>query len=494
MPPFFTCEPPPPRRLPAAESRKTRVLVLYHPGLLTLLGLFLLFPVHTLALEFDQALSRMMAENQRIAASRSAMEQREAEEKAARGLYYPKVQVSASWTHMDAPLEVELGALGAMTGQLIHTLHPGLPPQQIAAIAGQMPQSHRLQDQNFIKSDLTLSWPVYTGGKITAANRAAEVRRRLSIHESEGLTDQMFSELVRLYFGVRLADAVVKVRCEVHEGMKQHLHQAMRLEETGMIALAERLHAQVAAEEADREYKKAVRDAEIARTALKTLIACEDKVQPLSPLFFNRNIPDLDHFTEKARSQNAILRQLHQQQDLAAAGLQMEKSAYRPEIFLFGTRALAQDDLTALDPQWAAGVGARFTLFDGFARPGKVAAADALSRQVRQLHAQAIRDVETLVESRYQSLMQAIEQIDALAASRTFAREYLRVRTRAFEEGFATSLDVVDAEMALSRVQIAHLQALFAFDLALAKLLEAAGDTQAFEQYRKQAEKEAEIP
>lgn len=460
---------------------------------LLLLALFLL-PGSVPALEFDQALSRMMAENQRIAASRSSMEQREAEKRAARGLYYPKVQVSASWTHMDAPLEVELGTLGAMTGQLIHILHPGLPPQQIAAITDQMPRHYTLQDQNFLKSDLTLSWPVYTGGKITAANQAAEIRHELSRSETDGLTDQMFSELVRLYFGVRLADAVVKVRREVHEGMRQHLHQALRLEEAGMMALAERLHAQVAAEEADREYKKAVRDAQIARTALKTLIACDGEIKPASPLFLNRNIPDRDHFTEQARHQNAILRQLRQQQDLAGTGLQMEKSVYRPEVFLFGTRALATDDLTALDPQWAAGVGARFTLFDGFTRSGKVAAAKSAGQRVRQLRTQALMEVETLVESRYQSLMQAIEQIDALAVSRTFAREYLRVRTRAFEEGFATSLDVVDAEMALSRVQIAHLQALFTFDLALAKLLEAAGDTQDFEHYRTQAEKEAELP
>ena len=70
--------------------------------------LFLLCPRTAPALEFHEALSRMMTENQRIAASRSAMEQREAEKRAARGLYYPTVQVSASWTHMDAPLELTL--------------------------------------------------------------------------------------------------------------------------------------------------------------------------------------------------------------------------------------------------------------------------------------------------------------------------------------------------------------------------------------------------
>ncbi|TWI77330.1 outer membrane protein TolC [Desulfobotulus alkaliphilus] len=466
----------------------------YKTGLMLTFLLLFFIPTGAKALQFEQAFSRMMEENQRLAAARSGIEQKEAEQKAARGLYYPQLQISASWTHMNAPLEVELGALNTRAGQLIHTLHPGPHPPDISAITGSLPQHYELQEQSFLKSDLTLSWPVYTGGKITAANRAADVQLELARTSKEALSHQMFSELVRFYYGVRLADAVVQVRREVVQGMEKHLHQAIRLEETGMIALAERLHAQVAVEEARREYKKALRDAKIARTALKSLIACEDDVKPRSPLFFYRNIPDMAVFMEKARKNNPLLLQLHQQEALASAGMQKEKSAYKPDVFLFGTRALITDDLTVLEPEWAAGAGIRFTLFDGFSRSGRVEAAHSVKNQISQLRSQAIRDMETLVESRYQRLMQAIEQIDTLAVSRTFVREYLRVRTRAFEEGFATSLDVVDAELALSKVQITHLQALFDFDLALARLLETTGSISDFEYYRTNAEKEAELP
>jgi hypothetical protein len=131
---------------------------------------------------------------------------------------------------MNAPLEVELGELGTMTGQLIRTLHPDLPSQHVAAITDSLPQHYELQEQNFLKSDLTLSWPFYTGGKITAANQAAEVDLHLAQSKKEALSHQMFSELVRLYYGVRLADAVVQVRMEVVQGMEQHLHQAIRLD------------------------------------------------------------------------------------------------------------------------------------------------------------------------------------------------------------------------------------------------------------------------
>jgi hypothetical protein len=50
--------------------------------------------------------------------------------------------------------------------------------------------------------------------------------------------------------------------------MAKHLYQAKKLEENGMIARAERLHAEVAWAEAEREDKRAGRNEEIARTAL----------------------------------------------------------------------------------------------------------------------------------------------------------------------------------------------------------------------------------
>ena len=56
------------------------------------------------------------------------------------------------------------------------------------------------------------------------------------------------------------------------------------------------------------------------------------------------------------------------------------------------------------------------------------------------------------------------------------------MRTRAFEEGLATSLDVVDARLSLSRVELERLAAAYEFDVALADLLEASGQGARFEQ------------
>jgi len=106
------------------------------------------------------------------------------------------------------------------------------------------------------------------------------------------------------------------------------------------------------------------------------------------------------------------------------------------------------------------------------------------------LEQRANRDIETLVEKRYHELMKALEQHEALESALVSTREYLRVRTRSFEEGFATSVDVVDAQLALSRVKIESLVAVYDFDVALAELLEASGESEKFETYRARADLE----
>ncbi len=146
-------------------------------------------------------------------------------------------------------------------------------------------------------------------------------------------------------------------------------------------------------------------------------------------------------------------------------------------------RELYSPDLTVLDPEWAVGVGVNWTLFEGFSGSNRLKAARFVEKKVQFLEQKARRDIATLVEKRYQELMKALEQFDATAVSRNLAEEYVRVRQRAFEEGLATSLDVVDAQLSLSRVHVERLNAAFEFDVSLSELLEVCGMSDAITAY-----------
>jgi hypothetical protein len=258
--------------------------------------------------------------------------------------------------------------------------------------------------------------------------------------------------------------------------------QTRRLEEEGLLSKAERLHAEVAQAEAARQVRKADHDLALATSALANTLARDGEL-PLagSPLFVVRSFGTLEDFVGKAREQNPALGRLAALRRLARQGTRAERGAFLPEVYVFGLRELHEDDLTILEPTWAAGVGARLALFTGGARLKRLAAATQREERVRSLARKADRDVATLVEQSWRRATNALDQFDTLAASRALARESVRVRTRAFEEGVGTSLEVVDAQLSLARVELERLAASYDFAVALADLLAASGEAGRFE-------------
>ena len=61
---------------------------------------------------------------------------------------------------------------------------------------------------------------------------------------------------------------------------------------------------------------------------------------------------------------------------------------------------------------------------------------------------------------------------------------------KSFQEGMATSTDVIDAETMLSKVQIAFLLAYYKYDVALASLLSTCGMPESFWQYSRTGQTE----
>ncbi len=199
--------------------------------------------------------------------------------------------------------------------------------------------------------------------------------------------------------------------------------------------------------------------------------------------FFPSDIGPVEEFLRLCRERHPLVRQMEARREQARQALRAERGRLFPEIYLFGLRELYEPDLTLLDPQWAAGAGARWVLFEGGARWHNAEAARCLEQRVRWLEEKVRRDLATLVEKRYHEALKAREQFETLEATLGLARENLRVRTRAFEEGLATSLDVVDAELSLAQVRLGRLAAAYDFDVALARLLEASGQGGRYEEF-----------
>jgi outer membrane protein TolC len=421
-------------------------------------------------LPFETAWAVLRSEHGSLRAAELERQRLERLERATRSLLLPQINLEGRYTHMNDAIRIDLDPLlGSIPG-----LTPGLPPLGVT-----------VQDQEFWKINVSAVWPLYTGGRVSAARSAAALELKAADQRTRRTQHELHSDLVRRYFAVALSEQILAAYTVARDGAQQHWRHARRLEEEGLISAAERLHAEVAHAEADRVARHAARRLEISRTVLALFLNLDEA--PLTTTALpdpqNEAVADTAFWRTRARRDHPILAELDASRRLAAEGIRAERGRLQPEVFAFGRRELVPSDLTLLEPEWAIGLGVNWALLDRTDRVNRLRAARLRERQVETLADQAARDLETLVESQLLEARQAAEQFATLERMLDLARENLRVRERAFAEGLGSSLEVVDARVGLARVETARALARYEFTVHYARLLETSGNVEPFARF-----------
>ena len=293
--------------------------------------------------------------------------------------------------------------------------------------------------------------------------------------------------LVETYYGLRLAQEIVVVRDETFYAMEKHFQDALKLEANGLINKAERLYFQVNRDEAKRELEVAVKELQVIQNTFKTLVKMSnpESVRPISTLFIHPDLPSLDYFKSLISNQNYLVNGIRVQHSIQEKELKIARSGYIPNIEVFGKQTVYSDGIPKnLVPRTMVGVGFSWNLFDGLDREKKISQAK-ISRYILDIQKdKLIDDLGLVVDKFYNQTQIALDNVTALKTTIEMSRELVRTRQRAFNEGMATSIEVIDAELILSKVRIAALMAYFEFDSGLINLLAVCGIPDAFHEYR----------
>jgi outer membrane protein TolC len=478
------------------------------------------FSQNKTSLTFTEAYQQMNQNSHVLKQANFEIREKEADKKAAMGLRAPKVFVSATAVQMADPLTLDLtpvrdaitplyealGKYGNFSGvpnpdPATSGVMPTLPDNvSTKVIRGKLLEGEAainaaewdkmIQEKQFASVNANVVWPLYTGGKINAANRASQIYEEEAGLHAKQKEGELLSELATRYYGLVLAEQAGRVRQQVADAMKKHLFDAQKLSEQGQIAKVEFLHAQVANSDAERELKKANREVEIVERALENTLAIDDssKLIPASRLFILKNIENEGFFIELALQNNPMLAQVDSKRELAATGVKLEKSNFKPTVALTGTYTMADHDLSPYMPQWLVGVGVNWSLFEGNARNKKLQAARFKEDQVAEAGLKAEEDIKTIIRKLHQQLGMQVEQLEELDKTLEFAQTYVDSRNKAFHEGLSTSTELVDANLLLAKVKIERLQALYNYDVTLATLLQVCGSPEMFLQYQASAQ------
>ncbi|QCX40908.1 TolC family protein [Aureibaculum algae] len=435
----------------------------------------MLFLIGTVAnaqeLTLKKARELMLEKNGEIKASSFEVKSMEEEQKATKGLRLPTVSLSGTYLNLDKDISANLNAERDMVGGLLSISEP-------AAVLGDW--NFSLLDRNIGFASADISMPLYAGGKINAANKASEIKLDLSENNHRLKEDELTVNLITYFNKLKLAKEAEILRKEVYETVLLHSNHADKFFENGMIPEVETLNAKVALSNAKRELLAAKKDVALATTALKNLIGIDD-LESISTVFSDPSIlKPLNEFQIEMLKENKQLKTIERNYELAKVGVKVENSDYFPKVGVFGKYLLWKDNLPLVDTKWVVGVGVEWELFNGLQREHKIKASKYKVSQIEALDKQARLNLTTYTEKLYNEIEKQLEQFKSLKTDETFAKKLKFMRTRAFEEGTGTSLEVVDATLKLTEIKLHKIKALYLYNVAYGELMVRIGETESF--------------
>lgn len=421
----------------------------------------------TPALDFSQArqLAHDRVDSIKVEAAETA--KREGDAKSARSLHGPKIELDSKQIWGRKTLDYGTVNLGG----LIPGLH--LTPIDL----------YHEEDIGGPRAAINAQLPIYMGGAINAKVRAADE----AVYESQARTqaqrDTVDTELAQKYFAVQLARSIERLQNEMLHQQELEVRKALRFEKTGTISRLERMAVEVNRDTAKRELLTAQTNRRVAESELAGLLREENVRELKNPLFVvTEDIGTLKSWLDKALGASPVLKSVVAQRRQAEQGVTAAKAAWHPQVYAFANYNMIKHYLTIPEPDWIAGIGLKFTLWDNKDRNASIAAANSLVTKAQAAHDEARNRIQTAVQTAYLKSNEAREAYRLTDSTLSLAKENLRLREKGFSEGLSTADEVNDARTKLLAAEIARRVAAYRFVVAWAMLNAACGDMNAFEQ------------
>ena len=446
-------------------------------------------PANAAPISFVQAWDLLQRENNSLAAERANVERYHHLTDATSSLNLPQISIGANYTHLDNDITLSgekiFGNTKSDISSSLAAVLAGLN-LDLSSLSG---FTTTITQQDIVTSSVRAIWPIFTGGRITAAQEGAEGKAQEATAHFKMEVLARYEDLAKYYFSVVLAKEVVQTRQAVVKGLTTHRDNAVKLEQQGQIAHVERLQADASLDKAVVDLQKAQKSLDIAQNALTKILGQTTLVEPSGQLFINTTLPPITAFDGQTQQTYPGLAILDAKEQQAKSLAKAEKGKYFPQVYLYGNYNLYEEDSIAsqLQPDWMVGIGVSIPITENTGRGDQLQAASSAITQVRYLRAQALQDLSVLVQKTYLEAEQAIEEVQGLKSSLALAKENLRLRETAFSQGLSTSVDVVDAELYQASIRTQQSVAGFNYLIALTRLLALSSEMNSFDHYHHSA-------
>jgi outer membrane protein len=420
-----------------------------------------------LRLTLEDVLARAQKNSQRVAELEARADAAAAAEAGRHAVDLPVVAVQGGYTRTN---HVDVFALVPLPSQPVRVLYPDVP-------------------DNY-RARLDLQWPIYTGGRTDALERAARAEHQAATLDVAAARADLRLEATRAFWALVTADQSEDVLAHALESTDAHVRELRARLDQGLIppnevltAEAQRSRQQLLAIEARN--LRGVAEADLRR------VIGEDARVPIEPVDAFEPAPGAAPLDPQASAAAKLLESARarrpERQALeirAAAGRDREAAAAAarlPQIALGAGYDYARPNprifprVDEWHDSWDVSVNVNWSLWDGGRRRADEAEASAGTRALVARASDFDRQLAFEVEQRRLELDSTHAAITTTEEGVRAAAEARRVIGERYAAGVATNTEVLDADTDLLQAELDRTRAFANARLAAARLERAIG-------------------
>ncbi|MDZ7622205.1 MAG: TolC family protein [Candidatus Competibacteraceae bacterium] len=341
---------------------------------------------------------------------------------------------------------------------------------------------------NILTTDLVLRLPLYTGGRLTAEMRAAELLEASAGQRLARSQGELVYNVSILYFSqLAQAQLIESLRFSA-ETLTAQLDRVNALIAGRKAAKVDALRTEVKLADLRQRLLREQNNLRIQRQALLNLLGAGGAA-PDFALAGTLTAPPADRRPLASLVEMALLRRPDAQAAQAEVAAQIQRieaarAGHRPTVNLVGATGLrAMNDPTQQPPGQNTsdnasriGITVEIPLFEGGRTTARVNEENAKLNAQRDRLGKLQLQIRLDVETAYANLASTRERLASAGKAIVLAIESLRIEQEKYALGRGIVLDVLDAQSALLEAQATQIRALADANAAAAQLALATGE------------------
>ncbi len=411
----------------------------------TMVGLILLIAGSLYSMTIDEALKTAYKKNIEVRIENQSLEKAKQSYLQTLSSFFPQINLTSSYTRLT-----------------------NIP--EMSTPMGNFPMGYK----NNYKNSVSISLPLFTGGKRMFAKNLASVGVKMEKIKKQQKQDEITEDVYRAFYGVLIAKRAYEIMKDARDRAKEHLDITIARFKEGRVTDLDVLRAKQSYSASKAHLLQAEAAVKSAKEGLTIVIGLpiSDTIPVKGDIQLDTLVPPLDTLLDYALKNRNEIKMAEQALKSSEMQVKLARSNFLPNLAFITN--LSYDKPSYMKDEWDYDynftIALQMPLFTGFSTYHKVQETKILKKQ-SQLRLKLLKNaIELDVRNAYRSFQLAIQELRVKEEAKKEAKRAMEIAKEQFAQGYISSLNYKDIEFAYTSALFSELQGLYNCKMAEVRL------------------------